>query len=403
MEGQQPFASMDVPVEAADFDCTPAQGKEPDSVSGEVAIVASPTNTFVRFSNALSTAEVDIRELLNQDGIQVATVLGNGQPIQTSRSWVDFSKAVFQADRDKAVNRALGKVRMTYYCAVMSKTQNSTAYAPVEGADFLGALQVAASSFTHSSASHAIVVLGNGLQDIGQLDLSKGLPQDASSARSIANAMKTSGSLPDLTDVKVRWYGLGQNDRSNQKPLHPIAAKSLEVLWTEIISAAGGELVKVVRTIPYADPVSTSISAAPIDVPAPPCVFMLTSEDGFNFKPDSATFLNAKKAQVGAENMAAEIERSGCDGPLYVVGYAASGLDKNAYNSAAISAVKNVSAARASAFKGLLEQAGVRIKLIPVGAGKGPTNDWDASGKFAEEMGKQNRFVEVTQSKPEVN
>jgi outer membrane protein OmpA-like peptidoglycan-associated protein len=130
---------------------------------------------------------------------------------------------------------------------------------------------------------------------------------------------------------------------------------------------------------------------------------MLTSEDGFNFKPDSATFLNATKAQSSAENMAAEIERSGCDGPLYVVGYAASGLDKNAYNAAAISAMKTVSAARAAAFKALLEDAGVTIKLIPVGAGKGPTNDWDASGKFAEEMGKQNRFVEVTQTKPEVN
>ena len=101
--------------------------------------------------------------------------------------------------------------------------------------------------------------------------------------------------------------------------------------------------------------------------------------------------------------MAVEIERSGCDGPLYVVGYAASGLDKRQYNSAAIAAVKNVSAARATAFKSLLEKAGVTIQLIPVGAGKGPTNDWDATGKFSEDMGKQNRFVEVTQSKPEVN
>jgi hypothetical protein len=403
LESEQPFASMDVPVEAAEYNCSPPQGKEPGSVTGEVAIIAAPTNTFVRFSNALSTAELDIRKLLDEDGVQVSTVLANGSPIQTSRSWVDFSKAVFQADKDKAVNRALGKVRMTYYCAVMTQSQNPTAYAPIEGADFLGALQVAASSFTHASASHEIVVLGNGLQDIGQLDLANGLPQDASSARSVANTLQNSGSLPDLTDVTVRWYGLGQNDRSNQEPLHPVAAKGLEILWTEIIEAAGGQLVKVVRTVPYADPVSTSISATPIDVPAPPCVFMLTSDDGFNFKPDSASFLDASKAQNGAENMAAEIKRSGCDGPLYVVGYAASGLDKKLYNSAAISAVKSVSAARASAFKSLLEKAGVKIQLIPVGAGKGPTNDWDEDGKFSEDMGKQNRFVEVTQSKPEVD
>ncbi len=403
LESAEPFLSKEVPVEASDFDCTPTQGKEPAEVSSEVAIVAAPTNTFVRFSNALSTAEVDLRELLNKDGVQVSTVLGDGQPMQTSRSWVDFSKAVFQADKDKAINRALGKVRMTYYCAVMSKEQNPSAYSPVEGADFLSAIQVAASTFTHEPASHDIVILGNGLQDVGQLDLTKGLPQDASGARSVANTLKTSGALPDLTGVQVKWIGLGQNDRTNQKPLHPIASKSLEVLWTEIIKAAGGELVKVVRTIPYADPVSTALSAKAIEVPAPPCVFMMTSDNGFNFKPDSAIFLNLSKAKAGAANMASEIKKASCDGPLYVVGYAASGVDKNAYNAGAIASVKSVSAARASAFKALLEQAGVAIKLIPVGAGKGPTNDWDAAGKFSEDMGKQNRFVEVTQSKPESN
>ncbi len=99
--------------------------------------------------------------------------------------------------------------------------------------------------------------------------------------------------------------------------------------------------------------------------------------------------------------MAAEIEKSECSGPLYVVGYAASGVDKKQYNSGAIAKVKSLSAARAAAFKGLLEQSGVKIKLVPVGAGKGPTTDWDLNGKFVEEIGKQNRFVEVTQSKPE--
>ena len=403
LSGAEPFASGEVPVEAAGYDCTPQQGKEPAGVTHEVAIVASPTNTFVRFSNAVSTAEVDLRDLLGHDGVQVSTVLGDGQPMQTSRSWVDFSKAVFQADKDKAVNRALGKVRMTYYCSVMSKDQNASAYTPVGGEDFLSSLQVAASTFTHSSASHDIVILGNGLQDVGQVDLTKGLPQDASAARNLANTLKSSGSLPDLTGVKVRWFGLGQNDRANQRPLHPIASKSLEVLWTEIIKAAGGELVKVVKTIPYADPVATSIKATPIVVPAPPCVFMLTSDDGFNFAPDSATFLNPAKATNGAQNMAGEIKKSNCSGPLYVVGYAASGVDKKDYNAGAASKVKSIASARAIAFKGLLETAGVTVKLVPVGAGKGPINDWDINGKFIEDLGKQNRYVEVTQSKPEGN
>lgn len=403
LSGAQPFASGDVPIEAASYPCAPTQGKEPAKVSQEVAVIAAPTNTFVRFSNAVSTAEADLRELLNKDGVQLSTVLADGQPMQTSRSWVDFSKAVFQADKDKAVNRALGKVRMTYYCAVMSKDQNPSAYTPVAGADFLASLQVAASTFTHSDANHEIVVLGNGLQDVGQIDLNAGFPQDVNAAKSIVNTLKSSGALPDLTDVKVRWFGLGQNDRANQKQLHPIAAKSLEAFWTAVIEASGGELEKVVGSIPYADPVATALKVTPIEIPAPPCVFMLTSDDGFNFEPDSATFLNLPKAKLGAKHMADDIDKSKCGGPLYVVGYAASGVDKADYDAGAKARVTAISTSRASAFLSLLSDAGVSVKLVPFGAGKGPTLDWDEKGNFIEALGKANRYVEVTQSNPAGN
>lgn len=403
LESVGPFNTGDVPVEAAQYDCTPPQGKQPPDIKAEVAVIAAPTDTFVRFSNVISASEGDLREFLNRDGTQVTTVLADGQPIQTTKSWVDFSKVVFQADKDKAINRAIGKVRMTYYCAVMVKEQNDSVHKPVPGADFLSALQVASSSFDSESDDRKIIVLGNGLQDVGQLDLTKGLPQDVSSARSIVETLDNAGALPDLTGVEVYWYGLGQNDRVKQQPLHPIAAKALESLWAELIKAAGGQLVKVVKNIPYADPVETSIQANVIDVPEPPCVFMLTSDDGFNFKPDSAEFLNQQKAMRGAESMAGEIKRSDCSGPLYVVGYAASGVDKDQYTSSAIAKVKSLSSARAIAFKNLLESAGVEIKLVPVGAGKGPSVDWDSSGKFLEDLAKLNRFVEVTQVKPEVD
>ena len=403
LSGAQPFASGDVPTEAASYGCAPTQGKEPASVSSEVAIVASPSNTFVRFSNALSTAQADLTGLLNHDGVQVSTILGDGQPMQTTRSWVDFTGAVFQADKDKAINRALGKVRMTYYCAVMSKDQNPTAYTPVAGADFLGSLQVAAASFTHPNPEHSIVVLGNGLQDVGQINLNNGFPQDANAAKSIADALKSSGSLPNLTGVKVLWFGLGQNDRANQQQLAPLAQKNLELFWTDVIKDAGGELVKVVSSIPYADPVSTSIKVKPIAIPAPPCVFMMTSDDGFNFTPDSAKFIDENKAATGAQNIAKQITASKCGGPLYVVGYAASGVEKSKYDSAAQAQNVVLSKARAVAFEALLTKAGVTVPLVAVGAGKGPSNDWDANGKFVEDLGKANRFVEVTQSKPSGN
>ena len=403
LESEEPFATGGVAIESTEVDCAAKQGDSPASVSREVGVVLAPSDTFVRFPNAIDSATADLTSLLNKDGAQVATVLADGSPQQRALGWVDFSKAVFEADREKSLNRALGKIRITYSCSVMSREQNQTAIKTTPGADYLAALAMTAGTFTHPGSERSIVVLGNGLQDLGQVDLTKGLPQDSSAAKSVADTLKAAGALPDLTGVKVYWFGLGQVDGVKQKPLHPIASKALETLWTELIKAAGGELVKVVKTIPYADPVSTSVQAKAIEVPAPPCVFMLTSDDGFNFKPDSADFLDAAKAKQGADNMAAEIAKSNCSGPLYVVGYAASGVDKRDYNAAAAAKVKSISATRAIAFKGLLEKAGVAIKLVPVGAGKGPTNDWDLSGKFIEEMGKQNRFVEITQSKPEGN
>ena len=402
-ESEEPFASGGVAIEATELDCESRQGESPDVVSREVGVILAPSDTFVSFPNAIDSATPDLTDLLNVDGTQISTVLADGQPQMRAIGWVDFSKAVFDADREKSLNRALGKIRTTYSCTVMNREQNKTAIRSQPGADYLAALGTSAGTFTHSGSARSIVVLGNGLQDVGQIDLSQGLPQDSAAAKSVVDTLKTAGALPDLTAVKVYWYGLGQVDGIKQKPLHPIASKALETLWTELIKAAGGELVKVVKTIPYADPVSTSIQVKPIEVPAPPCVFMLTSDDGFNFKADSAEFLDAAKATKGAESMGAEIAKSNCSGPLYVVGYAASGVDKKAYNSAAAAKVKAISASRALAFKALLEKAGVAIKLVPVGAGKGPTNDWDLSGKFIEEMGKQNRFVEITQSKPEGN
>ena len=224
LSGAEPFASGEVPVEAAGYDCTPQQGKEPAGVTHEVAIVASPTNTFVRFSNAVSTAEVDLRDLLGHDGVQVSTVLGDGQPMQTSRSWVDFSKAVFQADKDKAVNRALGKVRMTYYCSVMSKDQNASAYRPVGGTDFLGSLQVAASTFTHSSASHDIVILGNGLQDVGQVSPLELLHDDEEGRVRLLH-------VEDLDDVGVA--DLRGRARLAAEPLDEIVARVERDDWPD--------------------------------------------------------------------------------------------------------------------------------------------------------------------------
>jgi outer membrane protein OmpA-like peptidoglycan-associated protein len=403
LQDVEPFASGDVPYTAAEMSCDTTPDEQEVTLTRETVVIEAPTSTFVKFGNALAAAEADIRELVGESGAKIATVIADGAPRLTLSRVVDLSRSFDEADDKEAISSAMAVLHMNYYCAVVPQSVNTSAFAPTSGSDFLQALHVATESFTERDAQREIVVIGNGLQDVGQLDLTAEFPADTSSANNFAKNLASAGGLPDLTGVKVSWYGLGQTSQGAQESLHPAAQKALVALWTALIEEAGGELVKVVTTIPYADPVATSIEAKTVAVPEAPCVFMLTSDDGFNFKPDSAEFLDAAKARKGAENMAAEIEKSECSGPLYVVGYAASGVDKKQYNSGAIAKVKSLSAARAAAFKGLLEQSGVKIKLVPVGAGKGPTTDWDLNGKFVEDMGKQNRFVEVTQSKPEAD
>ncbi|MEY3538303.1 MAG: hypothetical protein RL645_1117 [Actinomycetota bacterium] len=397
----EPFASGEVPVAAAEMSCKPVQSKAKIPVTSELVVVEAPSLSFVRFGNAVSSAEPAIRAAISANGAKISTVLADGSPKLALSKVIDFSESFVEADDEKQIAAGLGKVRQTYYCAMMQKSQNGDAFALVDGTDFLQALHVAEGSFVQDGAAHEILVIGNGLQDVGQMDLTANFPKDIQSAENYARNLASQNGLPNLKGVKVSWYGLGQTAQSSQEQLHPAAAAVLKALWTSLIEEAGGELITVVENIPYADPLPTSIKVKSIAVPEAPCAFMLTSDDGFNFKPDSAEFLDAAKARKGAENMAAEIEKSECSGPLYVVGYAASGVDKKQYNSGAIAKVKSLSAARAAAFKGLLEQSGVKIKLVPVGAGKGPTTDWDLNGKFVEEIGKQNRFVEVTQSKPE--
>ncbi|MEY4741946.1 MAG: hypothetical protein RL672_696 [Actinomycetota bacterium] len=397
----EPFASGDVPYSAATMPCKTVPADESTAVTSEVMVIEAPTKSFVLFGNAIGEAEAGIRASIHTAGAKISTVIADGSPRLAHSYVVNFDNAGDSVDEEKEVTSGFDILYQSYFCTVINKTENKEAFSKAAGADYLQALAVAKGGFTHPSARHEIVVLGNGLQDVGQLDLTSAFPANASSAVSFARNLASAGGLPDLTGVKVSWYGLGQTAHVAQQALHPAAQAALVALWRALIEEAGGELVKVVTTIPYAEPVSTSIQTTTVSVPEAPCAFMLTSDDGFNFKPDSAEFLDADKARRGAENMTAEIVKSKCSGPLYVAGYAASGVDKKDFNDANQARLKSLSAARAVAFKSMLEKSGVTIKLVPVGAGKGPTDDWDAAGKFVESLGKQNRFVEVTQSKPE--
>ena len=113
--------------------------------------------------------------------------------------------------------------------------------------------------------------------------------------------------------------------------------------------------------------------------------------------PDTATFVNAEMAEVGAQNISKAIEQAGCDGGLTVTGFAASGHSKAEYPKFEQATIA-LSKKRATAFKDLLIAAGATAAIKAIGGGKGPEVDWNADGSFNEDLGKKNRIVEISQN-----
>jgi outer membrane protein OmpA-like peptidoglycan-associated protein len=242
-----------------------------------------------------------------------------------------------------------------------------------------------------------IIVIGNGINTIGQLNFVNNFPAEGASAKAIK--YKEAGALPILDGVEVYWYGLGQTDGTLQPGLETQSVSSLVDFWTSVIVESGGNPVGVsAGSLVSREPSKYTIPVSAIEVKSrAACINLtLTEEEGFNFKSDKAEFLDLDLAKNGASQIASNIESKNCKTDVTVTGYVASGKSKVEFE-ANPEAGKRLSQQRAEAFRQLLIQAGVKIPIIAVGGGKGPVDDWDENGIFDEELGKQNRKVVITQ------
>lgn len=376
------------------LDCSAQARNSSSPATVEIAVVAAPSKNFVDFDKVLSEAKPDILDFVTVDGARFATVLADGQPTQRSETRTDYSKALTDSDRDEEVDRAMFALRKLYSCVV---TEQKTEGRVTPGVDLLDGLRVAAESFTEESTERHLLVLSNGISTEGQLKLQSGLPADSAATKSLVKALSSSGALPDLKGAIVDFYGIGQVDGIVQEKLNQQSIDALRRLWSEIIVAAGGQVGKMVGSIPFGDPDPNSIQVDSIASLDNACLFVLTEAQGFSFLPDTATFVNGEMAEVGAQNIARDIEQAGCDGGLKVTGFAASGRSKTEYPKFEQATIA-LSKKRATAFKALLISAGVKSDIKAIGGGKGPAIDWNADGSFNEELGKKNRIVEISQN-----
>lgn len=389
------LASLGLTACASDVQtCNYETAAPPTNVPQEIAVVIAPTESFVDLEEATKASQTDVMALLTTENTQLATVLADGAPSQKTIDWVAYDDLTLEPDKPVIQEDVFGTVLYTYDCAVAGE---DSGYHVTAESDLLGALGVAAASFTHEDSDKRIYVLSNGLQTAGQINFATDFPSLANNEATV-ESLRSQNALPDLKGADVSWFGLGQVDGIHQKTLNQQSLDALEDFWTRAISASGGTLSKTVRQITYKEPLQGSIPQSAVTGVADACIVTLNEDSGFSFKADQAIFINESVSLKAAENVITELAANpNCSGALTVTGFAASGVDEDAYNDSQKKWVMTLSLDRANAFKRLLEEAGFNGKIVTVGGGKGTVNDWDSNGKFVESLGKKNRIVTISQ------
>lgn len=382
------------------IDCDFNISSDPAPEGGrDVAIVISPTSSFVDFGDALDASSAIINEALGKKGARVSVILADGNPGLVRQT------IAMGADSDEGQrilnDQMVDGLRNVYYCAVDDAehpTKNFDKSLIQAEVDMLAALDKATGAFDPETTidNRRIVVIGNAIQTAGQYSfISSGIPREAE-VGVVVNSLREAKVLPQLDGVRVDLVGLALVNE--QEPaLNKLSTDGITIFWTRVIEASGGIIGTLIAQIPQGAPSKGSVKTSSAESLAKPCINESVAEaDGITFQPGRASFVDVSAATATASVLASKISESGCTGDLTVIGYVTSEVDMADFNPND-SESRDLSLARAEAFKGLLIAAGVTSNIITVGGGKGPINEWSPDGRYNATEGAKNRKVVVTQ------
>jgi lipoprotein len=271
-------------------------------------------------------------------------------------------------------------------------------------ADVLAGISAAADE-VREGQNPKIVVIDNGLPTVGSVSLPQtGLFAPGVDIAASVRAMADLHLLPDLTGVRVRWYGMGEVV-APQESLDEAAKARLTEIWETVIETAGGSFEEGTQSptaaqeapenLPPVTPVdvsTTSFSASAPATPAPSLSVTLP-ESVLPFVPDEAAFLDPEAARATALALAGQIVASGTT-TVTVTGCTASAATPEGRAA--------LSTNRARAVADLLVAGGVPEGSVTVqGLGAecpGRVPDLDAEGNLIEAAARANRVVKVTAS-----
>lgn len=382
------------------IDCNfPVQAEKFPEGGRDVAVVISPTSNFVDFSKALEAASGVVTDAIGDKGARVSIILADGKPGLVRQT---LAIAADSEQGQKILNdQLIDDVRNVYYCVTNDEehaTRDFDTSLLQDEVDMMEALSTAMGAFDPATKGpdRRIVVIGNAIQTVGQFDfVSAGLPRE-SEVGSIVDSLSEEKALPKLNAVRVDFVGLGLVNES-QPSLNQQSKDGITIFWSRLIEASGGLIGTLILQVPQGTPTPGSLSVSQVESLKDACINQSVAEaDGITFQPDQATFVDVSAATATASILAAKIAKSNCSGDLTVIGYVTSGVKQSEFNPND-EWNRELSQRRAEAFKSLLVAAGVTSNIVVVGGGKGPINEWDASGNYVADEGAKNRKVVVTQ------
>ena len=343
--------------------------------SGAIAIIASNRSNQQRF-NLLSSEHI-ISAIDDHMGGTFYVISADGVP----RLVVSIdSMSTRQDDTDKE----------DYEVSVLEAMLTP---AEKPESDMLSALSLAASSLAHASGDRTILVVDSGVSTAGAMAFQNtGLLEPHADVDAMIERMRSAGTLPDLTGVTVRWFGLGSVEEP--QPLLDTAAKNrLKNLWTKLITAANGEVVfddapmmKVTGEDLPAVPEVTPVPVGAFELGAAPSLEMSLPDTEVGFEADVDVLRNEEVAKSRIQEAAAQIRSSGVS-EVRVTGCTSSwGTAEHR---------QDLSERRAEVVAGLLENNGVKVTSITGRGYECPHQvvDTNADGTPIEELMAVNRRV----------
>lgn len=262
--------------------------------------------------------------------------------------------------------------------------------------DILGALRSAEKEFSKDkNTKKRIVIFGSGISTAGALNFAANPKLIETDPNDIVTMLKTSKSLPDLTDVEIVWHGFSIVE-APQKQLSDLNEYRLKCIWETILIACNATVCSLESEIGTEHNGSANINKEKypqVSVVEFPNIIEI-DETKVQFKPGTAEFLDEVKAYEELKPYAEMIKQSGCTN-FYVIGSTASFSTKEK--------CLTLSSERADAVKNVLCSFGVPESFLEVygigrenfgGEYKWRVNDLQADGKtLAEPLATQNRKV----------